>query len=215
MSRSSRRGHAPIPRCTVPCTISEAIRSVKEERSCCRALRVRYPPHCTLRQQVTIASREIVPSLQEFHNILVRATNWVGDAVMSLPALRALRARFPRARITILAKPWVADLYRRESFADEVIVYPVPGGFRALRDKWRVIHDLRRRQFDAAILLQNAFEAASVAWFARIPTRIGYNRDGRGLLLTHAIDPPAKAEIPRHERFYYLELLRRAGIVEE
>ena len=44
--------------------------------------------------------------------ILVRATNWVGDAVMSLPALRALRQRFPQARISILAKPWVADLYR-------------------------------------------------------------------------------------------------------
>ena len=47
-------------------------------------------------------------------NILVRATNWVGDAVMSLPALRALRQRYPQAHITILAKPWVADLYRRE-----------------------------------------------------------------------------------------------------
>src|ERR1035441_10258888 len=49
---------------------------------------------------------------------------------------------------------------------------------------------------------------------ARIPVRIGYNRDGRGLLLTHAIPVPAAGEIPRHERFYYLELLRRAGLVE-
>lgn len=145
----------------------------------------------------------------------MRATNWVGDAVMSLPALRALRTGFPRARITILAKPWVADLYRRESFADEVIVYPVPGGFHGLRDKWHLTRDLRRRQFDAAILLQNAFEAALVAWLARIPTRIGYNRDGRGFLLTRAIKTPDKSEIPRHERFYYLELLRRAGIMEE
>jgi heptosyltransferase-2 len=53
----------------------------------------------------------------------VRATNWVGDAVMSLPALRALRERYPRARISILAKPWVADLYRREPFCDETILY--------------------------------------------------------------------------------------------
>ena len=49
-----------------------------------------------------------------YRKILVRATNWVGDAVMSLPALRALHERFPTAEISILAKPWVADLYGRE-----------------------------------------------------------------------------------------------------
>ena len=49
----------------------------------------------------------------------MRATNWVGDAVMSLPALRALRGRYPVAHIAILAKPWVGDLYGREPFCDE------------------------------------------------------------------------------------------------
>src|SRR5262249_40560992 len=67
---------------------------------------------------------------------------------------------------------------------------------------------------DCAILLQNAFEAAAVAFAARIPERIGYARDGRGPLLTAAIPVPGAGEIPRHERFYYLELLRRAGIIE-
>ena len=71
---------------------------------------------------------------------------------MSLPALRAIRGRFPKARIAILAKPSVADLYVRESFADEIIVYN-------LHSPWRMGHQLRRRQFDCAILLQNAFEA--------------------------------------------------------
>ena len=145
----------------------------------------------------------------------MRATNWLGDAVMSLPALRGLRARFPGSHIAVLAKPWVADLYRRESFADEVIVYPAPRGLRGLREKLNLTRDLRRKQFDAAILLQNAFEAALVVWLARIPTRIGYNRDHRGFLLTQPIDVPAKGEISLHQRFYYLELLRRAGIVEE
>jgi heptosyltransferase-2 len=73
---------------------------------------------------------------------------------------------------------------------------------------------LRREHFDAAILLQNAFDAALIAWLARIPERIGYNRDARGLLLTQAIPVPAPGDIPRHERFYYLELLRRAGMIE-
>jgi heptosyltransferase-2 len=141
----------------------------------------------------------------EFSNILVRATNWVGDAVMCLPVLRAIRGRFPQAHIAILAKPAVADLYARESCADEVIRYEGEPG--------QVARNLRPRGFDCAILLQNAFEAAWIAWLARIPNRIGYNRDGRGLLLTHPVPVPKRGEIPRHERFYYLELLRRAGLI--
>jgi heptosyltransferase-2 len=142
----------------------------------------------------------------DFSNILIRATNWVGDAVMSLPALRAIRERFPTARIAILAKPWVADLYGRESFIDEIVLY-------SGQSPWRTGHELRAQRFDCAILLQNAFEAAWIAWLARIPTRIGYKRDGRQLLLTRAVDVPKPGEIPRHERFYYLELLRRAGLI--
>src|ERR1700728_3417361 len=138
---------------------------------------------------------------------MVRATNWIGDAVMSLPALRAIRERFPTARISILAKPWVADLYGRESFIDEIILY-------SGQSPWRTGHELRTRRFDCAILLQNAFEAAWIAWLARIPIRIGYKRDGRQLLLTKPVDVPKPGEIPRHERFYYLELLRRAGVID-
>jgi len=126
---------------------------------------------------------------------------------MSLPALRAIRERFSTARISVLAKPWVADLYGRESFIDEIILY-------SGQSPWRTGHQLRSRRFDCAILLQNAFEAAWIAWLARIPTRIGYKRDGRQLLLTRAVNVPKPGQIPRHERFYYLELLRRAGIID-
>ena len=143
--------------------------------------------------------------------ILVRATNWVGDAVMSLPALRALRQRYPQARISILAKPWVADLYRREDVCNTLIAYTA----RTWAEKWAAARALRPDQFDTAILLQNAFEAAAIAYLAGIPERIGYARDGRGFLLTRAIPVPRPGEIPRHERFYYLELLRRAGILDE
>ena len=129
-------------------------------------------------------------------NILVRGTNWLGDAVMSLPALRAIRQRYPEARITVLARGWVADLYRREPCADEVLL--ALGGER----------------FDAAILFPNSFRTALEARLAGIPRRIGYNRDRRGFLLTDRIAPPKPGETPPHERFYYLELLRRAGILD-
>lgn len=130
---------------------------------------------------------------------------------MSLPALRALRERYPQAHIAILAKPWVADLYGREPFCDALIPYTP----RTLGEKWTAGKALAVHRFDTAILLQNAFEAALVAWAARIPERIGYARDGRGFLLTRAVAVPKPGEIPPHERFYYLELLRRAGIIDE
>jgi heptosyltransferase II len=151
---------------------------------------------------------------REVQKILVRATNWVGDAVMSLPALQALRQRYPAAHISVLARPWVAGLYGRESFCDEVIPYEAPKGWRGFNAKRRLAVVLRKRRFDCAVLLQNAFEAAAVARWAGIPTRIGYNRDGRGWLLTHPIPVPAPGEIPAHQRFYYLELLKRAKLIE-
>lgn len=156
----------------------------------------------------------LTPPLPELRRILVRATNWIGDAVMSLPALRAIRTRYPNAEITILALDWVAGLYDREGIADYILPYPARRGARDLTAKRQLAASLRKRHFDAAILLQNAFEAAFVAWLARIPIRAGYDRDARGMFLTHAVPLPAKGAIPRHESFYYLELLRRLGIVD-
>ena len=146
-----------------------------------------------------------------FSKVLVRATNWLGDAVMSLPAIRAIRQVFPHAHVAVVARPWVADLYARETSIDRVIPYTAQKGLGAKRAFARM---LGRERFDAAILLQNAFDAALMAWLAGIPERIGYNRDARGLLLTRAIPVPDPGDIPRHERFYYLELLRRAGMIE-
>jgi heptosyltransferase-2 len=146
--------------------------------------------------------------------ILVRATNWVGDAVMSLPALAALRGAYPRAEIVALARPWVADIYALASSVDRVIPYHAARGASDLSAKWELAKSLRAENFDCAILLQNAFEAALIARLAGIPRRIGYDRDGRGWLLTDAIAVPNPGEIPRHQRFYYLELLRRAAIID-
>ncbi len=146
--------------------------------------------------------------------ILVRATNWIGDAVMSIPALHQLRIAYPNAHIAILARPWVAGLYGRESFCDELIQYEAPKGWSGLRGKLDLAAQLRQRRFDCAVLLQNAFEAAALAWLANIPVRIGYDRDARGFLLSHSIAVPKRGEIPRHQRFYYLELLKRAGLIQ-
>jgi heptosyltransferase II len=154
-----------------------------------------------------------LPASIEFSRILVRATNWLGDAVMSVAALHALRERFPRAHIAVQAMPWVADLYARETFLDQIIPYHARRGASDWAGKWRAARELHTGRFDCAVLLPNSFDSALIAWLAGIPRRIGYNRDGRGWLLTDRVPRPVAGEIPRHERYYYLELLRRAGLI--
>jgi heptosyltransferase II len=134
--------------------------------------------------------------------ILIRATNWVGDAIMALPALRVVRSRFPDARITVLARPYVAAIYKNQQVCDNMMF---------VDEKRDVIAEIREQKFDKALLLQNAFAAAYFVWRAAVPERIGYARDGRSLLLTKALPVPKLGEIPAHEQYYYLELLRRAG----
>lgn len=146
--------------------------------------------------------------------ILIRATNWVGDAIMALPALRVVRAKFPDAHIAILARPYVADIYRGQGVCDELIPYDPRGAEKGFGGRERLAERLRAGKFDVALLLQNAFDAAWLAWRAGIPERIGYARDGRGILLTNSILVPKAGEIPAHEQFYYLELVRRAGWAE-
>jgi heptosyltransferase II len=146
--------------------------------------------------------------------ILVRAPNWVGDAVMAIPALDAIRRAYATAEIAILARPAVADLYRGQPFANKMLDYENSGRHNGWWGREKLIGELRRETFDLAVLLQNAFEAAWLAWRARIPERVGYARDGRGPLLTKPIRVPQEGEIPGHESHYYLELIRRAGWIE-
>ena len=146
--------------------------------------------------------------------ILIRATNWVGDAIMSLPALRTVRGRFPEAEIAVVARPYVADVYRGQQICDRLIPYDPRGAEAGLSGRERLAGELRAQKFDVALLLQNAFDAAWLVWRARIPERIGYARDGRSILLTKSVPVPRVGEIPAHEQFYYLELVRRAGWAE-
>jgi heptosyltransferase-2 len=146
--------------------------------------------------------------------ILVRAPNWVGDAVMAIPALEAIRNTHASDEICVLARPAVADLFAGQPFADRILQYDFRGRHRGWWGREKLLAELRREKFSIAVLLQNAFDAAWLAWRSGIPERIGYARDARGLLLTKAIRVPAEGEIPKHESHYYLELLRRAGWIE-
>lgn len=147
--------------------------------------------------------------------ILIRATNWLGDAVMCIPALQAIRRAQPQAHIAILARPWVGGLYQNQGLADEIIEFEHAGRHRGIGGAEKLAGELRAQKFDVAILLQNAFQAAWIAARAGIAERIGYARDMRGWLLTKPIAVPRPGEIAAHEAYYYLELLRRAGWLAE
>jgi heptosyltransferase-2 len=143
--------------------------------------------------------------------ILIRSTNWLGDAVMTTPAIDAIRASFPEARITLLATPLVAELFSPHDIIDEVMVYDKKGRHAGFTGRLRLARELRACNFDIAILLQNAFDAALITWLARIPVRIGYRTDGRAFFLTQGC-PITKETKRLHHVEYYLAMLANFGI---
>ncbi len=147
---------------------------------------------------------------EEIENILIRSTNWIGDAVMTTPAIRGVRKNFPNARIAILAKPWTAPVFQNNPHVDEIIPYEASGA----GGRVALAGQLKQRGFDAAILFQNAFEAALIAYLARIPIRIGYARDMRAPLLTHPV-ACTKNIRKLHQTHYYNEILKGAGLTPD
>jgi len=127
-------------------------------------------------------------SNQEVKKILVRSANWIGDTVMMIPSLMALKKNFPHAQITVLAKPWVIPLLKDHPSVDKTMLFAKGDSvFTSLRELVRIISWLRAERFDMAVLFQNAFEAAFFAYAGKVKYRIGYTTDGRGFLLTHKV----------------------------
>jgi heptosyltransferase-2 len=137
----------------------------------------------------------------EVRRLLVRAPNWVGDVVLSLPALRDLRRAFPGARLSVLARPWVGGIYEAVREVDEVME---SRGFRA--DLLRV-----RGAFDAAVLLPNSIGTALVPWAAGTKERWGFATEGRGLLLTRAPRVPREVR-GQSQVYYYRAMVAGVGI---
>ncbi len=142
---------------------------------------------------------------------MVRSTNWVGDAVMTTPAMGALRSAFPEAEIVVVANPLVSELFSYHPYCDRVMVFDKKGPHKGLAGLWRFSRELRQERFDLAVLLQNAIEAALMASLAGIPRRAGYRTDARRLLLSHGV-PVGQPEKQLHHTDYYQQMLQRLGI---
>jgi heptosyltransferase II len=141
--------------------------------------------------------------------LMIRLPNWVGDAVMAEPALREMRRIFSDARITFVARPWVAGLFHAEDLADDLI--PVNDGNGFLQSAGHFLTNarrLRRERFDLAVLLQNALEAALLARAGGARKIAGYPTDGRRLLLDYPI-PLEQGYKTKHQVRYYLNIASR------
>ncbi|NUP88262.1 MAG: lipopolysaccharide heptosyltransferase II [Candidatus Sumerlaeia bacterium] len=136
------------------------------------------------------------------NSILVKSTNWVGDAVLQTPALRALRRGFPQAHLVLIARPWVAPLFEQHPDLDELIIEPADR-----RERGGLARRLRARSWDLGLAFPNSLSAAWLLWRAGAKRRRGYSRDMRGLLLTDPIRL-APSLLHGHEVDYYLHLLR-------
>jgi heptosyltransferase-2 len=139
--------------------------------------------------------------------ILVIGPNWIGDAVMSTPALVNLRRGFPKATIDLLVPRHVAPLFEGYAHLDRVLIH-------ADRQPWRLrlaqTLALRRCRYDLALLLPNSFRAALQAWWLGAPRRVGYATDGRRWLLSQAVSGLQKR--PVHQTAAYLHLVAALGL---
>jgi heptosyltransferase-2 len=131
----------------------------------------------------------------------------VGDAVLAIPAIKAIREHFRDAEITVLVRPWVAGLFKSAPFVDRVWSEPKPS---SLGDWTRVARAIRAGGFELGLLLPNSFESALMMFLAGVPQRVGYATDGRSFMLTNSIKP---ADQSRHQTLYYLDLVKTVAAV--
>jgi heptosyltransferase-2 len=143
--------------------------------------------------------------------ILIRAVNWIGDAVMTTPAISVIREHFRHAEITILANSPISQLFLHHPGVDSIITFDRQGRHHGVTGRFRLANELRKHAFDLAIILPNSFDSALVPWLAGIRARIGKCSDGRTLLLNGRYNA-AKGPTSCHEVEYYLNMLKYFGI---
>lgn len=136
--------------------------------------------------------------------ILIRGANWIGDGVMTVPAMRELRRLIPDAEITLYTRPRAEGIFRDAEFIDKIVeIKRADSRFRNIVEEAK---RLRTEKYDLAVLFPNSFESAVVVRLAGISKRFGYARDGRGILLSDPIKPP-KWRDERHQVYYYLNII--------
>ena len=140
--------------------------------------------------------------------ILIRGSNWLGDSIISIPAVRAIKAGRPDAHITIAAPEKLSAVWKLVPEVDEIV--PLTNGslFSAVR--------LVRQQppFDVAVLFPNSLRSALEIWLAGVPRRVGYRGHHRRWLLNQIVPDQQQPGPPRHQVHHYLDIARTLGTRE-
>ena len=151
---------------------------------------------------------------EDIRKILVRTPNWLGDAVLALPALAALEKAFPRASVALLAHIRVAGLFGLEKRTEGVIPYEPHGVHRGVRGISKLVGELKKGRYDLAVVFPNSFSSAWMAFLTKARQRVGYVSEGRGRLLTIRVRL-RKDYRQRHLSEGYLDLIRAMGVETE
>ncbi len=145
--------------------------------------------------------------------ILVHGVNWLGDLVMTMPALAALRRHFPQAHLAVLVDHKLTSFFDGVSWVNEVIpLRRDPDKFQ-LSELMRTASELRARRFELAVIFANSFVSALRIRLARVPVRAGFSSDGRGLLLTNRVKPDP-ALMNQHQVYYWPAMLKATLNIE-
>lgn len=144
-------------------------------------------------------------------SIIVRSPNWLGDCVMAIPAIKALREKFTDAKIYVQAKKSVAIIYEWLDCVDEILIFPEGKGYENLGQKWRNANDLAQKSFDLGILFTNSFSTAFWMWKSAVTKIIGTDVNLRGMFLTDRVALTNEIR-ESHQAEWYLALLKPLGI---
>ena len=149
---------------------------------------------------------------KDIRRILVKGTNWVGDTIMSFPAVYSLRQLFPQAHISVLVRYPLDELWKANLAIDEVIPYTMPAGVRRLVGELQIARLIKQREIELAIIFPRSLSAALMVFLGGIPHRIGYKSEGRDWLLTERVARTDEV-LQGHRMRYYLRLIEALGSV--
>jgi lipopolysaccharide heptosyltransferase II len=143
---------------------------------------------------------------QNFHNILLWMPNWIGDVILTMPAVQSLRAKYPHSRITTVARAPADQILTAHPAVDTVIQIPPKsnGGFFS---GMRFARKLRKYRFDLGVVFPNSIHSAFLMSLAGVKNRLGYDTEGREILLTHPVPVTSLAKRTAYRVDYFFDLL--------
>jgi heptosyltransferase-2 len=147
---------------------------------------------------------------KEIKRILVKGTNWVGDTLMSFPAVHSLRRLFPKADISVLVKSYLAELWKDNPDIDEVIPYDFAASAGRIFGQLQAAQVIKQKEIDVGVIFPRSFSSALMLFLGGVPCRIGYRDKIRDWLLTERVDRTTDV-LSGHRMYYYLKLIESLG----